>query len=85
MTRSGDSYVWSWQWREVLSKMEVQQISDLKVVLTRYVLHSENSYRWRWVPATDGFFSVKSSYNVLLQSHNSIVLDPNVLMAIQKL
>jgi hypothetical protein len=37
------------------------------------------------VPATDGFFYVKSSYNVLLQSYNSIVLDPNVMVAIQKL
>jgi hypothetical protein len=62
----------------------MQQLGDLKVLLLGLTLLPISTDKWKWVPNTNGFFSVKSCYSLLLQHRQVEPLDDNVLVAINK-
>jgi hypothetical protein len=62
-----------------------QQFNALKELLARFTPQPDIPDRWRWVSGSLDLFSVKSGYNLLLQSWKTMALDSNLLVAIQKL
>jgi hypothetical protein len=82
---SNELPVWSWNWTEPLSSSEEHQLLAFKVLLVGVIYPSDSSDSWHWIPASYGIFSVKSCYDAMLHSTNSNVLDPNVLVTIEKL
>jgi hypothetical protein len=70
-------------WSENLTSNEAGQLLELQDLLVEVHLETERLDRWRWVSGPLGLFSVNSCYRVLLQSHNMVPLDSNVLDAIQ--
>jgi hypothetical protein len=75
----------SWQWSDYLSSSEEQQLEDLMELLADFSLQLNIPDRWRWVSGSVGIFSIKFSYNLLLQYRNVDAFDSNVLAAIEKL
>ncbi|GAU42970.1 hypothetical protein TSUD_188430 [Trifolium subterraneum] len=75
----------SWQWTEQLSATEEQQAIDLTNLLVGFSLQPGITDHWRWIPDTNGLYSVKSCYNTLLCSRQLVDLDQNVLNAINLL
>jgi hypothetical protein len=76
---------WYWNWLEPLSPNEDLLLDELKELFTGFSLCSNTADRWKWTPSTNGMFSVKSCYSLLLQFKQIDPLDENVLLAINKL
>ncbi|GAU46233.1 hypothetical protein TSUD_34180 [Trifolium subterraneum] len=81
----GESSVISWQWTEQLSVSEEQQATELSMLLIGFSLQPGKHDYWRWRPESSGLFSVKSCYNILLNTRQITSLDSNVLHAINQL
>ncbi|CAJ2677955.1 unnamed protein product [Trifolium pratense] len=85
LSRNGTDTEWHWQWCEELSDNDAHHLRALKQLLLDCPFDQARSDRWRWVPDSVGLFTVKSCYSLLLQYSNTVVLESNVLGAIQKL
>ncbi|CAJ2653429.1 unnamed protein product [Trifolium pratense] len=85
LSRNGTDTEWHWQWCEELSDNDAHHLRALKQLLLDCPFDQARSDRWRWVPDSVGLFTVKSCYSLLLQYSNTVVLESNVLDAIQKL
>ncbi|GAU28882.1 hypothetical protein TSUD_293340 [Trifolium subterraneum] len=77
--------LWNWTWRECLSVHEEQELTHLKELLRGFSLNLNCCDKWRWVPDTNGIFTVQSCYNLLLRYGNVEIVPLHVLEAIRKL
>ncbi|GAU20609.1 hypothetical protein TSUD_33450 [Trifolium subterraneum] len=75
----------SWQWIEPLTEDEERQVVELSELLVGFSLQPNNHDHWRWIPESNGMYSVKSFYNILLNYRDVAGLDPNVLNALNHL
>ncbi|XP_045802274.1 uncharacterized protein LOC123895841 [Trifolium pratense] len=57
---------WSLFWRRTLFQWELDLLGSLKELLEPVRLSSVEDF-WRWLPNTDGTFSINSSYNYLVK------------------
>ncbi|KAK2446021.1 hypothetical protein QL285_016880 [Trifolium repens] len=69
--RSGDGGRWSFSWRRSLFQWELDLVNHLEEILTPIVLKPEED-SWRWIPDSDGAFSVNSAYNFLVGELHSL-------------
>ncbi|KAK2357157.1 hypothetical protein QL285_094457 [Trifolium repens] len=82
---NNDGLHWSWNWSEGLNEAEEQHLINLKVLFEGFSFQPTCSDRWRWIPNTNGIFSIKSCYSWLVDSRQEGSLDDNLLNAIKKL
>jgi hypothetical protein len=68
-----------------LTEDEEYKTTELSELLHGFSLQSEEADSWRWIPETNGIFSIKSCYNVLLSNNQITGMDSNVLGAIKQL
>jgi hypothetical protein len=76
---------WSWNWSEGLNEVDEQQVASLKALFADFMLQPATADSWRWVSDTNGMFSVKSCYSLLLTFRQLAELDEDLLMALRKL
>ncbi|XP_045821935.1 uncharacterized protein LOC123914805 [Trifolium pratense] len=74
-----------WNWSELLSVNEAQQLTELQGLFDGFSLHNNNDDQWRWIPDSNGLFTVKSCYTYLLDLRQVEFQDAHVLEAIQHL
>ncbi|XP_045791976.1 uncharacterized protein LOC123886728 [Trifolium pratense] len=77
--------LWKWNWSESLSVNEAQQLTELQGLFDGFSLHNNNHDQWRWIPDSNGLFTVKSCYTYLLDLRQVELQDAHVLEAIQHL
>ncbi|GAU10246.1 hypothetical protein TSUD_418780 [Trifolium subterraneum] len=63
----GGSWVWSFSWRRPLFQWEEALVELLRELVDPMELSLEEEDRWRWNPDPEGEFSVKSSYELLVE------------------
>jgi hypothetical protein len=81
----GTDTSWRWQWNGGLNAVEQNQLEDLIELIDVIPFHSTCSDSWRWVPDTNGMFSVISLYNLLLAARQTKELNEPLLAALKKL
>lgn len=62
----GDSWSWNLVWRRNLFAWEANQLENMMRDISIVALKREDHDSWIWEAASDGVFSVKSAYEVLL-------------------
>ncbi|CAJ2651419.1 unnamed protein product [Trifolium pratense] len=77
--------LWRWNWSESLSVNEAKQLTELQGLFDGFSLHDNNHDQWRWIPDSNGLFTVKSCYTYLLNLRKVELQDAHVLEAIQRL
>ncbi|CAJ2652779.1 unnamed protein product [Trifolium pratense] len=77
--------LWRWNWSESLSVKEARQLTELQGLFDGFSLHNNNHDQWRWIPDSNGLFTVKSCYTYLLDLRQVEFQDSHVLEAIQRL
>ncbi|CAJ2635642.1 unnamed protein product [Trifolium pratense] len=77
--------LWRWNWSESLSVNEARQLTELQGLFDGFSLHNNNHDQWRWIPDSNGLFTVKSCYTYLLNLRQVQLQDALVLEAIQRL
>ncbi|CAJ2645290.1 unnamed protein product [Trifolium pratense] len=85
LNNSTDEITWSWDWRVPLSLQEEQELFSLKELLRGFSLKPDCCDKWRWMSESDGLFTVKSCYKMLLQDDNCDAISAESLVAIRKL
>jgi hypothetical protein len=68
-----------------LNTVEDQQVIYLRELFTDFVFQSDTVDSWRWVPDTNGIFSVKSCYNTLLAFRYTTEVEEEIMLALRKL
>jgi hypothetical protein len=81
----GTDTSWWWQWSGGLNDVEENQLEALIELIDVILFQSTGSDSWRWVPDTNGMFSVKSYYNLLLAARHTEELNEPLLAALKKL
>ncbi|GAU25188.1 hypothetical protein TSUD_150870 [Trifolium subterraneum] len=82
-----DSNLWSWKlvWTAPLTDTETADAAELHLLLDQIQPRRDSRDRRRWIPNTNGFFSVRSAYTVFQNRFLLSEIDPNTLLALKRL
>ncbi|GAU30444.1 hypothetical protein TSUD_392570 [Trifolium subterraneum] len=47
---------WNWFWRVELSESEMQEVEELQILLTDFIMKGDTGDKWRWIPGKEGVF-----------------------------
>jgi hypothetical protein len=76
---------WKFDWTTKLSAAETVSAHDILMLLDHIRPRRDPSDRWKWPPHAAGLFSVNSTYVCLLNKYVTDALDPNTVLALNKL